>query len=1006
VFAVGVSGAPFHLRPSQDSLRLPTLLDVSEPIRVKTPEHEESAASRAKRDADETLSKVKKVDIPGMLRRDAAILVDEFLPGVQFRTDILLLSLAFVTGSALWFCIFVRHIYENDRKEDLSRWGEEGGKDDAAFAVHTGCVENDLKPDFVIVFHHPQHPHKDGESPATFRELHRTLIADVSTWRVIAEHDPGGKELGGVCVRSAPSFDAPKVGTKAHGKLLRGFEEDGWVALEGEVGYVSILDEAPSSRGPTSTQEQPALELVGANASEAFARTKMLMKAIQDWEEAKSPLQHLRRLSHSDGESSGGRLDMKPPSKNEVRQIFLQDLYTQLPLLGFDAAIFSSIDDDELYVCISLENQEALDAYLLRNNTRLQVRKDIVSRLGISQPPDEIASSPPLLRYDPRIVQNLHKAEVLPEDEARQLYRTHHGRDEHGCIASGKERFRLLYKELCSQLDLDAAVAEGLIVDWYPSHSYLWLSKLTRTWASFGRLHDFSFVQPVPMIHDYFGARVAFIFAWNGLYCKALFALTVLSIIVEVCAYILKQHFDAETVHKRIVLSFSIVTIIWSRMTANLWDREHQYFVKAWEMDPFAVDQVIRPSFQGEKQPSPADLNILEKQYPPGQAAIRRFCTTLVTLISCGLVGICIVIWTNIFEGKMNLFASVCLAAMIFVFQILYDIMVPLLTNWENHKYQSTYYDSYLWKQFMFQSVNRYAAFFYLAIKQRYTAVGCPERGCLRLLQEQLVSTFLILTLTGIAQVIAASLLVRVKIMCEDCWLRRSRQEDSENEKGEISKRSFVELQSKFAEGRMQAQIQHMLQLVLSLGFVLLFGAVAPIIVPFCLAVFTVQLRGTAFLMLNYTKRAVPRHQFGIGQWRSIISFLMQASVIFSGFLIAVYGDTFAGAPLLAKVAGVFLYILGMRAIWALVDKVCPPNCRDLETLQARRDRVLHVIMQQAEGFTGAKKPGARSPRAGQRSPGAGQEPPHGVVAHLAEEVKHRSWEKVPHCENAAYLKR
>jgi len=710
------------------------------------------------------------------------------------------------------------------------------------------------------------------------------------------------------------------------------------------------------------------------------------MKTLHDLEQEKTPLEHLRRARA--GSESPRRRAIKPPKKSEVRQAFLQDLYTQLPLWGFDVEIFSSIDDDELYVCISLEDKEALDAYLLRNNTKLQVRKDIVQRLGINQPPDEVASSPPLLRYDPRIIRRLHTAEVLPDGEPRELYRTHHGRDERGCIASGKDRFRLMYRELCSYLDLDAARQEGLILDWYPSHSHLWLSKLTRTWASFSRLKDFSFVQPVSTIHDYFGARVAFIFAWNGLYCKALFALSVLSILAEVAAYILAQYYEAETVHKRIVLSHSIITIIWSRMTANLWDREHEFFMKAWELDPTDTDQTIRPSFQGEKQPSPADLNVMEKQYPAGQAAIRRLCSTLVTLVFCGLVGVCIVIWTNIFEGKMNLLASICLAAMIFIFQTLYDIMVPILTTWENHKYQSTYYDSFLWKQFVFQSVNRYAAFFYLAIKQRYTAAGCPPGGCLKLLQEQLVTTLLILSVTRIAQVIVASLLVRMKIACEDCWLRRSNKDDK---KENVPKRSFVELQSKFTEGRMQEQIEHMLQLVLSLGFVLLFSAVAPIIVPFCLAVFTVQLRGTAFLLLNYTKRAVPRQQFGIGQWRSIVHFIMQASVVFSGFLIAVYGDTFAGTPLLAKVAGVFLWVICTQLVWALVDKACPPKCSELETLRTRRQRVLKVIMQQAEGF-GTSGEG-------------GQQAPDGVTAQLAEEVSSKSWDMIPHCESAPYLK-
>merc|ERR1719382_450556 len=138
------------------------------------------------------------------------------------------------------------------------------------------------------------------------------------------------------------------------------------------------------------------------------------------------------------------------------------------------------------------------------------------------------------------------------------------------------------------------------------------------------------------------------------------------------------------------------------------------------------------------------------------------------------------VLWYDIFQDDMNVVASVVLALTITVCSMLYNVLVPILTDWENHKYQSSYYNSVLWKQFLFQSVNRYFAFFQLAVKQWYTPTGCPAQGCLSVIRDQLVSTLLILSIMRIVQVVVASALVRLKIGLEDFCMRRRKNDEKE----------------------------------------------------------------------------------------------------------------------------------------------------------------------------------------------------------------------------------
>lgn len=943
----------------------------------------------AEESARHTLKKVRSVDIAGMVRNDVRTMINEFLPDLRFRHDILQINLAVVFFSTFCIAVYLHYGYQNDRREDLSRWGvpDEGlpVHDDVGRTASSAC---DLKPDLVIVFHHPSHEkqsERDTEVP--WSTFHEVLVSEADIWRVIAVSsdrlEPATERGVQIYVRSAPRHSAREIDTKKCGELVRGHLKDGWVALEGEAGYVSVEGDAANWGS-----RRAALELVGAKPSMVFDAVRNLMKLAKEAGGNMTTLQHLRHAGSTfrsealDGHSAYPRL----PTKRDARAALLKDLYVALPSWGFGVSIFSSIDHDELYVCVSLDSPVALDAYLLRGSTPLQLKQDVVAKLGIIQPPDEFTSSPPLMRYDPRIVQNLHRAQILQANDPKELYKTHYGHDTQGSIATGAERFKILYKQICNHLDLDAAHHSGLISDWYPSHSRLWLSKFERTWGTFSLLKDWSFVQPVPLIHDYFGARVAFIFAWNGFYCKALLPLAILSIIVELGCAFLKQHFDASFVHRRSVLSFSITVIIWSRIAVNLWAREQQYFLKLWDMNADTSEEVIRPSFQGEKKPSIADLNLLEKQYPAGKATTRRLLSNLVTMAFCGLVAVWIVVWTNIFEGNLDHVASLSLAFMIFVFQQAYNFLVPRLTEWENHKFQSTYYDSFVWKQFMFRSVNSYSAFFYLAIKQRYTTAGCPKEGCLHALTKQLWMTMLILSVMRIGEVISASLLVRGKIWLEDFCLQRERQQQGRP----LPRRSFAEFQSKFADARLQEQIENMLQLVLALGFVLLFGAVAPIIVPFCMAVFVIQLRASAFLMVNYTKRPLPRTQCGIGLWGDVINWVMNFSIVFSGFLLIAFGDIFRGTPVLTKLAGAMVYVVIMRFLWWLVDAAYPRHAPEVAVLKARRQRVRHVVLERASEITQCE------PCKQEES----QETYTGGIASRAAEVKDERWDDIPHFDN------
>eukprot|EP00929_Paragymnodinium_shiwhaense_P012618 TRINITY_DN11_c0_g1_i1.p1 TRINITY_DN11_c0_g1~~TRINITY_DN11_c0_g1_i1.p1 ORF type:complete len:911 (-),score=216.67 TRINITY_DN11_c0_g1_i1:96-2828(-) len=647
------------------------------------------------------------------------------------------------------------------------------------------------------------------------------------------------------------------------------------------------------------------------------------------------------RVLGSFGEAFTGE-DSDVPTLQTLRVALLKDLCAAMPKWGLERRLWTSVDNDEFFMSVMLQ-KDYVSSYLARFGVDLQLSSQVVKELGIDQPEEECSSSPPYVRYEPTVSERLAQAKIITSPDDVDFYKNFFGRYKRGDIVSSRVRIAMLTEELNNHINLDLLKACGLVVDWYPAQSKSWLRKLRSDWANWTNLHDFTFQQPVLALREYFDSRVAFNFAWTGHYCKCLLALLPVSLTLEIGGKIAENvmGMDREQVENRVVLSSGLVIILWAKISWNMWCREEHFFMKLWGLDPEAPDKSIRADFKGEWKASIADKNIKEiETNQPVRDGCFRFLSALLTLIFCAAVQIWVIIWIDIFEGHMDLGASLCLTIQIKVFEFLFNAVVPKLVDIENRKYHTNYYNSYLWKNFLFQSVNSYSAFFYLAVKQRYTERGCPPGGCVSALHDQLCITQVILSISAVVEVLIASLIVKGRIWWEDRSYRTA------NDGQEPPERSFSEEQAKFSEYRLREQINHMTALMLSLGFILIFGSAAPRMVPFCLLVFGVRLRVCALMLVEYVKRPVPRMQFGIGLWSAILRVLMSVGVVMSGFLAVTFANFFEDTKLVTRLCGWILYVGGVYMIWKFVDIWKSQEDSDVTTLIARRSRVMEVLMQ------------------------------------------------------------
>merc|ERR1719375_16580 len=217
---------------------------------------------------------------------------------------------------------------------------------------------------------------------------------------------------------------------------------------------------------------------------------------------------------------------------------------------------------------------------------------------------------------------------------------------------------------------------------------------------------------------------------------------------------------------------------------------------------------MVRPSFRATPEKSLANQNVMEKTYPPLKKFGLLMVSFIVTLFFCVVVVVCILIWFTVFQGSFELVASICLSIQMLILQTVFNAMIPLLTEFENHKYPSEYFNSYVAKQFLFQSVNRFFPFLYLVARRPHTDAE------LAILQRQLMLNQFLLSMKFVALVVSKSVFLSLRLR------RQSRHLEVHHRAHETETPhtcSFAEAQQFHSAYGLRDEIEGMTTLVVSL---------------------------------------------------------------------------------------------------------------------------------------------------------------------------------------------
>jgi hypothetical protein len=805
-----------------------------------------------------------------------------FFPGYVYQPDTLISVVMTMVIASIWLLVYFQFCYQPDRKPVamVPKW------ETALQAIDSAEPYGDFNPDVIMVFHHPSFAYEDADEEISADQINDVMVAS-------EEVEDAFHDL--VSAKNLACNDAAAM-------IKRKFQRASRKALE-------------SARSISS---------------------QISLSSVQETSEADE------RLSQSD-DGEVNHLTVKA-----ARKALLTDLYKHMHKQGFDMTAFSSIDSDEIFICASLKSRNAINHYLSQSHRALPLRPEVVACLQdqhkpVLQDPTDPSSTPPLIPYEPPLVKTLMEKDVITEESETCVFKTFKRFGVESYISSNVA-IQTMLAEVSEVLDLDAAVEHGMIVSWYPVHNARELDRFGAIWGNWKALMDLSFAQPISDIQDYFGARVAFLFAWNGVYCKALGLLLMASVFWLLTTTIARYVFKTDFFNERQVIGFAITLCVWCKVALNMWRREEGFFLELWGMRNGMLDSghAVRASFHGEMGPSPMNANIQEKQFSKSKAYLHRALTNAATLLYCFFVLCVIWTWMILYRGKFGMMSAMMLSIGIKVFQIVFHLFVHALVEFENHKFHEDYFNSYLLKLFVFEYVNNYSAFFFLTLSNsdESTCQG-DQAGCkiatLKLLRSQVSMTLFILIICSIVQVVVNIVLVKFKLFWEDYQFRK-------NFGKEPPPRSSHEEQAKLAKIDEATEVQNMMTLVMALGFVFHFGGVSPLALVFTFILFAVQLRAFAKICLS-AQRVVPHRSQGIGMWGDILNFLMISGVVYTSFLVVVYGAAFGEASKMAKMSAFILLLVGIFLSWLLVDFFYPSEDHQVALLHDRRNYVSKLLM-------------------------------------------------------------
>jgi hypothetical protein len=257
------------------------------------------------------------------------------------------------------------------------------------------------------------------------------------------------------------------------------------------------------------------------------------------------------------------------------------------------------------------------------------------------------------------------------------------------------------------------------IVAVYPLHEPYRKEKLLELCVNFYQLPING--MPIEPLRDYFGEKIALYWEFIRHYSTWLLFPSFVGFVFQLIIWITSNYSHP------VAASYAILITIWSVLMLRYWKRQESRIGLKWGVLDFQKDQRDRPEFTGILLLN-SFLDGKEMIYFPKTDLQKRIFLSITSIFVFILlvIGVIAAIYVLRFSlvsqiGEISsVITSFLNGLQITLFNFIYLGIAVQLTNRENHRTDVQYEDALIIKVFVFQFINSYASFFYLAYIAQY----------------------------------------------------------------------------------------------------------------------------------------------------------------------------------------------------------------------------------------------------------------------------------------------
>jgi len=471
----------------------------------------------------------------------------------------------------------------------------------------------------------------------------------------------------------------------------------------------------------------------------------------------------------------------------------------------------------------------------------------------------------------------------------------------------------------------------------FPLHHEKVKDKLKEEWLVWWQL---PMSQPFYDIKDYFGEKIGLYFKFLGHYTQWMFILALFGCGTSFLVGVHHSRSDPS------VIVFSLIVAVWAVAWLEDWKRMEAKTALEWGTTGIEEEEQVRPAFQGEEIDSP--INGEKTKYWPKDQYFRARIISAVTITISILVVLIVVIAIFGFRFWMvnmrdwtygSTIGSGLNSAQITVANIIYSKIAEKYTKLENHRTDTSFEDALIGKLFLFQFVNSYSSFFYIAFSAAVVHGEC-EGGvdCMKLLHKQLAIIFLVNVVVGNLKEVCTPIL--------KLWWK-----EFEFLKGRKIREKLGQAEHEFNLEDYDVMMGPLLdyeELAIQFGYMTLFVTAWPMLPLFGLVSNLVEIKSDAYKLLNSVRRPIPTQAQDIGTWYVVFKGVATISVITNAALcVFVMKSDIHALPIELKIWMFLLIQFVIFGLSTVIRFLVPDVPADVEMQLQRQNFLIKKLIHQ-----------------------------------------------------------